>query len=84
MFRGYQGYSIGSGYRTNAGVNPQWKIVRGKVVSLRNSVTVFREYEMLVFTDNSSSLLFSSPSLLFLSFSFVIYALILACIQGSF
>jgi hypothetical protein len=47
MFRGYQGYSMGSGYRTNAGVNPQWEIVRGKVVSSRNSVTVFSGYEIL-------------------------------------
>ena len=63
MFRGYQGYSIGSGYRTNAGVNPQWKIVRGKVVSSRNSVDVFREYEILEVSVVDASLM-DAPSVL--------------------
>ncbi len=71
MFRGYPSYLIGSGYRTNAGVNPQWKIVRGKFVSSRNAVDVFRGYEILVLQTirlHSFSLLLSSFPLVFVCY----------------
>jgi uncharacterized lipoprotein YbaY len=63
MFQGYHGFPMGSGNQKNAGVNPQWEIVRGKVISSMNSSDVFRGNEILEISVVNASLM-DAPSIL--------------------
>jgi hypothetical protein len=63
MFRRYHEFPISSGNQTNAGVNPQWEMVRGKVISSINSSDVFRGNEILEVSVVNASLM-DAPSIL--------------------
>jgi len=71
MFQGYRGFTTGYGnqnigltHQTNAGLNPQWEIVRGKVVSSINSGDVFRGNEILEVSVVNASLMDAPSTLL--------------------
>jgi uncharacterized lipoprotein YbaY len=71
MFQGYHGFPVGSGnqrmglgHPINAGINPQWELVRGKVLSSINSADVFRGNEILEVSVVDASLMDAPSTLL--------------------
>jgi len=71
MFQGYHGFSVGSsnrmtglGGQVNTSINPQWEIVRGEVLSSRNSADVFRGNEILEVSVVNASLMDAPSTLL--------------------